>query len=86
MHIYTDEARQGVTRYVEATHFCSHVRKGMTHALLNTDSVSSLKNFIDLRQCLIYDSNEKNARLIGVEFMISKEKYLTLDEDEQKLW
>lgn len=28
LHIYTDEASQGVTRYIEATHFCSHVRKG----------------------------------------------------------
>lgn len=45
-----------------------------------------LTDSIDLRQCLIYDSNEKNARLIGVEFMIPKEKYLTLDEEEQKLW
>jgi len=84
MHIYTDEARQGVTRYVEATHFCSHVRKGIKfdielHILL-------LISYTDLRQCLIYDSNEKNARLIGVEFMIPKEKYLTLDEEEQKLW
>ena len=67
LHIYTDEARQGITRYVEAYHYCSHVRK-------------------DLRQCLIYDSNERDARLIGVEFMVPKHVYEKLDTEEQKLW
>lgn len=28
LHVYTDEAREGVIRYVEANHYCSHVRKG----------------------------------------------------------
>ena len=42
--------------------------------------------FMDLRQCLIYDSCKPNARLIGVEYMIPREKYETLDRDEQKLW
>jgi len=67
LHIYTDDARKGKTRAVEAHHFCSHVRK-------------------DLRQCLIYDSGGKDARLIGVEYMIPKQVYETLDVDEQKLW
>jgi len=40
----------------------------------------------DVRQCLIYDSPEKNARLIGVEYMISAAQYKTLDEAERKLW
>lgn len=67
LHIYADEARHNVTRYVEATHFCAHVRK-------------------DVRQCLIYDSPEKNARLIGVEYMIPEHLYQTLPDDEKKLW
>lgn len=67
LHIYADEARNGVTRFVEANHYCSHVRK-------------------DLRQCLIYDTNEKDARLIGVEYMVPKRVYETLDPEEQKLW
>jgi len=67
LHIYADEARKGVTRFVEANHYCSHVRK-------------------DLRQCLIYDTNENDARLIGVEFMVPKHVYETLDAEEQKLW
>lgn len=40
----------------------------------------------DLRQCLIYDSSNENARLIGVEYMIPKHVYETLDIEEQKLW
>ncbi|TKA63073.1 hypothetical protein B0A49_08140 [Cryomyces minteri] len=67
IHIYADEARQGKTRYVEATHYCSHVRK-------------------DLRQCLIYDSHEKDARLIGVEYMVPKHVYDNLPDEEKKLW
>ncbi|GAM89577.1 hypothetical protein ANO11243_076160 [Dothideomycetidae sp. 11243] len=67
LHIYTEEARQGIVRTVDAHHFCSHVRK-------------------DLRQCLIYDSCRPNARLIGVEYMIPRAKYETLDAEEQKLW
>ncbi|MCJ1311182.1 hypothetical protein MMC25_004853 [Agyrium rufum] len=66
-HIYAEEASQGVTRFVEANHYCSHVRK-------------------DLRQCLIYDSNKSDARLIGVEYMIPKHVYEKLDPEEQKLW
>lgn len=40
----------------------------------------------NLRQCLIYDSCKPDARLIGVEYMIPKDRYLQLPEDEQKLW
>lgn len=40
----------------------------------------------DVRQCLIYDTPESNARLIGVEYMISGTLYKTLDADERKFW
>jgi len=40
----------------------------------------------DLRQCLLYDSNEKNAKLIGVEYMIPIERFNTLPEEEKKYW
>ncbi|WEW61032.1 hypothetical protein PRK78_006521 [Emydomyces testavorans] len=40
----------------------------------------------DFRQCLIYDSAEKNARLIGVEYMVTPKIYETLPEEERKLW
>ncbi|GIK01958.1 hypothetical protein Aspvir_006001 [Aspergillus viridinutans] len=40
----------------------------------------------DIRQCLIYDSPHHNARLIGVEYMISPRVYKTLPPEERKLW
>lgn len=40
----------------------------------------------DVRQCLIYDSPDKNARLLGVEYMISAKLYKTLEASERKLW
>lgn len=40
----------------------------------------------DVRQCLLYDSAEKNARLLGVEYMISPRLYDGLPADEQRLW
>ncbi|ORY86333.1 hypothetical protein BCR37DRAFT_401971 [Protomyces lactucae-debilis] len=40
----------------------------------------------DLKQCLLYDSSDKDARLIGVEYMIPIERFETLPPDEKKLW
>ncbi|KAK3361391.1 hypothetical protein B0T24DRAFT_641514 [Lasiosphaeria ovina] len=40
----------------------------------------------DVRQCLLYDSPEPGARLVGIEYMISPKLYETLDSDERKLW
>ncbi|KAI7161258.1 hypothetical protein KC349_g2906 [Hortaea werneckii] len=67
VHISTGEAEEDKTRYVEATHYCAHVRK-------------------DLRQCLIYDSHDEDARLIGVEHMVPKHVYDSFPPEEQKLW
>ncbi|KIK61730.1 hypothetical protein GYMLUDRAFT_243410 [Collybiopsis luxurians FD-317 M1] len=46
-----------------------------------THSISS-----DLHQCVIFDSNEPTARLIGVEYIISEKVFKTLDDEEKKLW
>lgn len=40
----------------------------------------------DIRQCLIYDTPEPTAKLIGIEYMISEKLYKTLDATERKLW
>ncbi|KAJ9144154.1 DUF1264 domain-containing protein [Pleurostoma richardsiae] len=40
----------------------------------------------DVRQCLLYDSPERNARLIGIEYMITPKLFEALDEEERKLW
>ncbi|CEJ58696.1 Putative DUF1264 domain protein [Penicillium brasilianum] len=40
----------------------------------------------DVRQCLIYDSPKPNARLLGVEYMVSPRIFKTLPPEERKLW
>ncbi|OIV98472.1 hypothetical protein TanjilG_16799 [Lupinus angustifolius] len=40
----------------------------------------------EMRQCLIYDSNESNAKLIGLEYIISENLFLTLPDEEKPLW
>ncbi|XP_073158370.1 oil body-associated protein 2C [Henckelia pumila] len=40
----------------------------------------------DFLQCAVYDSHQSNARLIGVEYIISDKIFETLSPDEQKLW
>ncbi len=40
----------------------------------------------DLIQCVVYDGNTKNARLIGVEHIISDKAYQSLPASEKKYW
>ncbi|RHZ83053.1 hypothetical protein Glove_99g135 [Diversispora epigaea] len=40
----------------------------------------------EFRQCVIYDSNKPDAKLIGVEYIISAKTFLSLPEEEKKYW
>lgn len=40
----------------------------------------------EMRQCVIYDSDAPDARLIGVEYIISRRLYEGLPEEEKRLW
>ncbi|KAK3680201.1 hypothetical protein LTR78_000578 [Recurvomyces mirabilis] len=40
----------------------------------------------DVRQCILYDSDKADARLIGIEYMIKPHLYEKLDAEERKLW
>lgn len=40
----------------------------------------------DLHQCVIFDSNASDAKLIGIEYIISKERFEALPEEEKRLW
>ncbi|KAK4187700.1 hypothetical protein QBC35DRAFT_384221 [Podospora australis] len=40
----------------------------------------------DVRQCLLYDSPDPGARLIGVEYMIKPHLFATLPPEEKKYW
>ena len=39
----------------------------------------------DLHQCVIYDSDQPGARLIGVEYVIPEEAFEKLPQDEKKV-
>lgn len=40
----------------------------------------------DLHQCVIFDRNATDARLIGIEYIISEERFRALPADEKRLW
>ncbi|KAI8366724.1 uncharacterized protein BYT42DRAFT_595839 [Radiomyces spectabilis] len=40
----------------------------------------------DFRQCVIYDSPNSDARLIGIEYIISEKLFAKLDDEEKKFW
>ncbi|KAK9072492.1 hypothetical protein SSX86_008926 [Deinandra increscens subsp. villosa] len=40
----------------------------------------------EMRQCLIYDSPDADARLIGLEYIVTEDLFLTLPDSEKPLW
>jgi hypothetical protein len=40
----------------------------------------------DVHQAIIYDGNGDDAKIMGVEYIISERLFKTLDEEEKKLW
>jgi hypothetical protein len=40
----------------------------------------------DLHECVIFDRNAPDARLIGIEYIIDEERFRSLPEDEKRLW
>ena len=40
----------------------------------------------DVRQCVIYDSDKKHARLVGIEYIISAQLFNELPAEEKKFW
>lgn len=82
-HVYASDH----TRCVQANHYCSQLTPGKSASRPHDAPCAQLTYHIkDMRQCLIYDSHEKPARLIGVEYMITPKLFETLPESERKLW
>lgn len=40
----------------------------------------------DVHQAIIYDGNTEDAKIMGIEYIISERLFKTLDEEEKKLW
>ncbi|CAJ0634237.1 14893_t:CDS:2 [Entrophospora sp. SA101] len=70
-----------IKEHVCGFHFYSH---DMTRQVEAHHYCSHLNQ--DVRQCIIYDSNEPDAKLIGVEYIISAKLFQTLPEEEKIYW
>ena len=67
-------------------HFCGiHIAKGNPKFQLVAQHYCSSRGG-DMHQCLLYDSCEKDAKLLGVEYIIPHEAYRKLPEGEKKYW
>ena len=67
-------------------HFCGiHIAKGNPKFQLIAQHYCMSRSE-EMHQCLLYDSTEKNARLLGVEYIISDRLYRELPEPEKKYW
>lgn len=67
-------------------HVCGfHFYSGDLKRALRVDHYCSHLND-EILQCVIYDSDKKNARLIGIEYIISEASFKGLPAAEKKLW
>lgn len=62
-----------------------HFYSGDPHRAVRVEHYCSHLN-ADVLQCVVYDSDEKNARLIGVEYIITEALFNQLPVEEKKLW
>ncbi|KAL0570934.1 hypothetical protein V5O48_011018 [Marasmius crinis-equi] len=62
-----------------------HVHANDTRRFVETNHYCAHLNE-DVRQCILYDSPEPNARLIGIEYMITPKLYDTLPQEERRYW
>jgi hypothetical protein len=72
---------EAINSYLDGFHFYSGNMKGQMEAhhycaILNEDLI----------QCVIYDGNVKEARLMGVEYIVSAKLFATLPEPEKAMW
>lgn len=79
-HVYADEPQ----RVVEADHYCCHIEKDVSHG--TQSHYHFFAEFLQIRQCLIYSSSSRDARLIGVEYIVTAALFETLPAEEKKLW
>ncbi|KUI69749.1 hypothetical protein VM1G_05654 [Cytospora mali] len=64
---------------------CAHLNAFHVYADDPKRSVET-NHYCNVRQCILYDSPNPGARLIGIEYMISPKLYEALDSEERKLW
>jgi hypothetical protein len=67
-------------------HFCGiHCAKKNTRIQIVTQHFCGMVGE-GMHQCLLYDSCGKNARLLGVEYIVSDDTFRKLPDEEKKYW
>ena len=72
---------EAVNVYLDGFHFYN----GNMNAQMEAHHYCSIVNE-DLTQCIIFDGNDKTSKLMGVEYIISRNAFETLPGAERKLW
>lgn len=67
-----------------------HIAKNNPNLQIEAHHYCSMRNLNigggDIHQCIIYDSKEAPAKLLGIEYIISDETYQKLPAQEKKYW
>jgi hypothetical protein len=72
---------QAMSMYLDGFHFYSGNMKGQMEAHHYCTQLNE-----DVVQCMIFDGNGKDAKIMGVEYIVSERLFKTLPEEEKKLW
>ena len=67
--------------YMDGFHFYNGNMKGQMEAHHYCSVVNE-----DVNQCIIFDGNSKNSKMMGIEYIVSGNLYGTLPVEEKKLW
>lgn len=70
-----------LTIYLDGFHFYN----GQMEAQVEAHHFCSVINE-EMNQCVVFDGNTKDAKIMGVEYIISKRLFETLSPDEKALW
>lgn len=75
------EPVEALNVYMDGFHFYNGNIKGQMEAHHYCAVVNE-----DLNQCVIFDGNSKNSKMMGIEYIVSKKLFETLPADEKKMW
>ncbi len=79
--LQSKEPLQALNAYLDGFHFYS----GAMDQQMEAHHYCSLLNE-DVIQCVIYDGNTSDAKIMGVEYIVSAEVFATLPTEEKHLW
>jgi hypothetical protein len=72
---------KAMSMYLDGFHFYNGNMNGQMEAHHYCTQLNE-----DLVQCLIFDGNGKDAKIMGVEYIVSERLFKTLPTEEKKLW